>query len=122
MNQLSQYVASNGNTSLWDLSYGPALRFSSRHSCILSGFIIFPSLAISLFTVFYAMYGSVLYVTGPFVLSLLPTRGLGQLSRTYLVNLMIFQAWGLIYAIIQVLMSAVNLVEHERSARARMAF
>jgi hypothetical protein len=55
------------------------------------------------------MYGSVLYVTGPFVLALLPARGLGQLSRTYLVNLMTFQAWGLIYAILQVLMSAVNL-------------
>jgi len=36
-------------------------------------------------------------------------RGLDQLSRTYLVNLMTFQAWGLIYAILQVLMSAVNL-------------
>lgn len=55
------------------------------------------------------MYGSVLYVTGPFILALLPTRTLGQLSRTYLVNLMTFQAWGLIYAILQVLMSAVNL-------------
>jgi hypothetical protein len=51
----------------------------------------------------------VLYVTGPFVLALLPTRGLGQLSRTYLVNLMTFQAWGLVYAVLQVLMSAVNL-------------
>jgi len=75
---------------------------------ILSAFVIFP-ICYLIFTVFYAMYGSVLYVTGPFVLALLPTRGLGQLSRTYLVNLMIFQAWGLIYAIIQVLMSAVNL-------------
>ena len=55
------------------------------------------------------MYGAVLYVTGPFILALLPTRSLGQLSRTYLVNLMTFQAWGLIYAILQVLMSAVNL-------------
>src|SRR5260370_20812114 len=55
------------------------------------------------------MYGSVLYVTGPFVLALLPARGLGQLSRTYLVNRTTFQAWGLIYAILQVLMSAVNL-------------
>jgi len=46
---------------------------------------------------------------GPFCLALLPVRGLDQLSRTYLVNLMTFQAWGLIYAILQVLMSAVNL-------------
>jgi hypothetical protein len=75
---------------------------------ILGAFVLFP-VCYLIFTVFYAMYGSVLYVTGPFVLALLPTRGLGQLSRTYLVNLMTFQAWGLIYAILQVLMSAVNL-------------
>jgi hypothetical protein len=74
----------------------------------LGAFVIFP-VCYLIFTVFYAMYGAVLYVTGPFVLALLPTRGLGQLSRTYLINLMTFQAWGLIYAIIQVLMSAVNL-------------
>jgi len=75
---------------------------------ILGAFIIFP-VCYLIFTVFYAMYGAVLYVTGPFVLALLPTRALGQLSRTYLVNLMTFEAWGLIYAILQVLMSAVNL-------------
>jgi len=73
-----------------------------------TAFILFPFCYL-IFTVFYAMYGSVLYVTGPFVLALLPVRGLDQLSRTYLVNLMTFQAWGLIYAILQVLMSAVNL-------------
>ncbi len=107
MNQLAQYWQANGNTSLWNLVTGLASGVISL-MLILSAFVIFP-ICYLIFTVFYAMYGSVLYVTGPFVLALLPTRGLGQLSRTYLVNLMIFQAWGLIYAIIQVLMSAVNL-------------
>jgi hypothetical protein len=107
MNQLSQYWQANGNTSLWNLVTGLASGVISL-MLILSAFVIFP-ICYLIFTVFYAMYGSVLYVAGPFVLALLPTRGLGQLSRTYLVNLMTFQAWGLIYAIIQVLMSAVNL-------------
>ena len=107
MNQLAQYWQANGSTSLWNLVTGLASGVISL-MLILSAFVIFP-ICYLIFTVFYAMYGSVLYVTGPFVLALLPTRGLGQLSRTYLVNLMIFQAWGLIYAIIQVLMSAVNL-------------
>src|SRR5712691_5550244 len=107
MNQLAQYWQANGSTSLWNLVTGLASGVISL-MLILSAFVIFP-LCYLIFTVFYAMYRSVLYVTGPFVLALLPTRGLGQLSRTYLVNLMIFQAWGLIYAIIQVLMSAVNL-------------
>jgi hypothetical protein len=107
MNQLAQYWQANGNTSLWNLVTGLASGVISL-LLILSAFVLFP-VCYLVFTVFYAMYGSVLYVTCPFVLALLPTRGLGQLSRTYLVNLMTFQAWGLIYAVIQVLMSAVNL-------------
>ncbi len=104
MNQLAQYWQTNGNTSLvTGLASGVISLI-----LILSAFVLFP-VCYLIFTVFYAMYGSVLYVTGPFVLALLPARGLGQLSRTYLVNLMTFQAWGLIYAILQVLMSAVNL-------------
>ena len=106
-NQLAQYWQTNGNTSLWNLVTGLASGVISL-ILILSAFVLFP-VCYLIFTVFYAMYGSVLYVTGPFVLALLPARGLGQLSRTYLVNLMTFQAWGLIYAILQVLMSAVNL-------------
>jgi hypothetical protein len=107
MNQLAQYWQTNGNTSLWNLVTGLASGVISL-ILILSAFVLFP-VCYLIFTIFYAMYGSVLYVTGPFVLALLPARGLGQLSRTYLVNLMTFQAWGLIYAILQVLMSAVNL-------------
>jgi hypothetical protein len=107
MSQLAQYWQSNGNTSMWNLVTGLASGVISLW-LILGAFVMFP-VCYLIFTVFYAMYGAVLYVTGPFVLALLPTRSLGQLSKTYLVNLMTFQAWGLIYAILQVLMSAVNL-------------
>ena len=107
MNQLSQYWQTNGSTSLWNLVTGLASGVISLW-LILGAFVIFP-VCYLIFTIFYAMYGAILYVTGPFVLALLPMRGLDQLSRTYLVNLMTFQGWGLIYAIVQVLMSAVNL-------------
>jgi len=107
MGQLAQYWNTNGMSSLWNLVTGSITGVISL-LLILGAFVIFP-ISYLIFTVCYALYGSVLYVTGPFVLALLPARGLGQLSRTYLVNLMVFQAWGLIYAIIQVLMSAVNL-------------
>jgi hypothetical protein len=107
LNQLSSYVGQNGFSSLWGLVSGGISGFLTTF-IILSGLILFP-ISYALFSLFYAMYGSVLYVTGPFVLSLFPSRSMGQLARTYLVNLMIFQAWGLIYAVLQVLMSAVNL-------------
>ena len=107
MNQLAQYWQTNGATSLWNLVTGLVSGVISLW-LILSAFVIFP-ICYLVFTFFYAIYGAVLYVTGPFVLALLPARGLGQLSRTYLVNLMTFEAWGIIYAVLQVLISAVNL-------------
>jgi len=107
LNQLGNYVTTNGFSSFWGLVTGSIVGFLTT-VLILVGLIILP-ISYVLFTLFYAMYGTVLYVVGPFVLALLPAKGIGQLARTYAVNLMIFQAWGLIYAIMQVLMTAINL-------------
>ncbi|HEV3275591.1 MAG TPA: hypothetical protein VG860_02140 [Terriglobia bacterium] len=107
LNQLSSYAGTSGWSSMWGLISGGISGFLSM-LIIMAGFIIYP-LSYLLFTVFYALYGSILYVVGPFVLALLPSRSLGVLARTYAVNLMIFGAWSIIYAIIQVLMSAINL-------------
>src|SRR5215469_5426328 len=74
----------------------------------LVGYIILP-ITYTIFTLAYTMYGSVLYVVGPFVLALMPSRSFGRLSRTYFVNLMIFQSWGLLYAILQLLMTALQM-------------
>jgi hypothetical protein len=76
----------------------------------LVGYLILP-FTYTLFTLFYALYGSILYVVGPFVLALIPSRGLGQIGRTYFVNMMIFQCWGLLYAILQALMSALQITD-----------
>jgi hypothetical protein len=107
LNDLSNYMTQNGWSSIWGLIAGGISGLLGA-LLILVAFVIFP-LSYTLFTLFYALYGTVLYVVGPFVLALLPARGFGQLARTYLVNLMVFGAWGLIYAIIQALMTAVNM-------------
>ncbi len=107
LNDLSTYFNSNGWSSLWGLVAGGVSGLLGA-LLIIVAFIIFP-LSYTIFTLFYALYGSVLYVVGPFVLALLPARGYGQLARTYLMNLMVFGAWGLIYGIIQALMTAVNM-------------
>ena len=65
----------------------------------LIGYLLLP-ITYAFFTLFYAMYGSILYVVGPFVLALMPSRSLGQLGRTFFVNMMVFQCWGLLYAIL----------------------
>jgi hypothetical protein len=75
---------------------------------LLIAMVLYP-VAYAVFTVLYALYGTILYVTGPLVLSLMPSFGLGTLARRYAVNLVIFGAWGLIYGIFCRLAVALNI-------------
>jgi hypothetical protein len=110
-NSLAQAWQTDPNwfSSLWDLVTGG---FSAIIAGLITliGYLILP-FTYTLFTLFYALYGSILYVVGPFILALIPSRGLGQLGRTYFVNMMIFQCWGLLYAILQALMSALQITD-----------
>jgi hypothetical protein len=107
LNSVSAYVGQQGLSSFWTLVTG-ALSGLLDMLLILAGLIILP-VSYTLFTLAYAMYGAILYIIGPFVLALWPSRAMGQLSRTYFVNLMIFQSWGLLYAILQVLITALQM-------------
>src|SRR5712692_2531226 len=107
LNSVSAYVGQQGLSSFWTLVTG-AISGLLDVLLILVGLIILP-VSYTLFTLAYVMYGSILYLVGPFVLALWPSRAMGQLSRTYFVNLMIFQSWGLLYAILQVLITALQM-------------
>ena len=71
--------------------------------------MIFYPVAYALFAVFYSLYGTILFVTGPLVLALMPSFGLGSLARRYAINVMIFASWGLIYGIFCRLAIAINV-------------
>jgi len=107
MTQLQTYWNANGTQSLWSAIGGTASGLLDT-LLILMAFILMP-ITYALFALFYSLYGSVLYVTGPLVLALLPSNTVGQLARTYLVNMLVFQAWGLLYAIFSALMVALNV-------------
>jgi hypothetical protein len=107
LNSVSAYVGQQGLSSFWTLVTG-AISGLLDVLLILIGLIILP-VSYTLFTLAYVMYGSILYLVGPFVLALWPSKSMGQLSRTYFVNLMIFQSWGLLYAILQVLITALQM-------------
>lgn len=107
LNSVSAYISQQGISSFWTLVTG-AISGLLNVLLILVGLIILP-VSYTLFTLAYAMYGSILYLVGPFVLALWPSRAMGQLSRTYFVNLMVFQSWGLLYAILQVLITALQM-------------
>jgi len=107
LNALSAYVGQQGLSSFWTLVTG-AISGLLDVLLILVGLVILP-VSYTLFTLADALYGSILYLSGPLVLALWPSRAMGQLARTYFVNLMIFQSWGLLYAILQVLITALQM-------------
>jgi hypothetical protein len=108
INAASVQWNTNWFSALWNMVMGTGLSMVIAALLTLIGYIILP-ITYTLFTLAYTMYGAVLYVVGPIVLALMPSRSFGRLGRTYLVNLMIFQSWGLLYAILQVLMTALQM-------------
>jgi hypothetical protein len=105
--QVAGYLNSlNGVSAWWQLipggiSAGVSLVFQ------IVALVIFP-ITYAIFSFFYSMYGAVLYVCGPLVLALYPSFGIGQLARTYMVNLMVWNSWGIIYAIFSQLLTGIG--------------
>jgi hypothetical protein len=108
-NSLSQAWSSNPSwfSALWNMVTGGVSAIVAGLITLI-GYLLLP-FTYTLFTLFYALYGSILYVVGPFVLALMPSRALGQMGRSFFANMMIFQCWGLLYAILQSLMSALQI-------------
>jgi hypothetical protein len=74
---------------------------------VLAAYLIYAMMVV-VFAFFYVLYGCVLYVLGPLVLALLPMAGVGQLAKSYATNLMIWNAWGLLYATFGSLITAIQ--------------
>lgn len=108
-NSLSQVWQNNPNwfSALWSWVTGGASAILAGLVSVI-GYLLLP-VTYTLFALFYAVYGAILYVIGPFVLALMPSRSLGQLGRSFFTNMMVFQCWGLLYAIFQALMSALQI-------------
>jgi hypothetical protein len=106
MTQLQQQSTTNPNLTFWDLITGD-IAGTMTVGLLLIAYIIY-ALAIIIFCFFYTLYGTVLYVTGPLVLALIPVSGIGQLGRTYGINLMIWNAWGILYSVFGALITAIH--------------
>ena len=107
MNQLQQQAATNPSLTFWDMITGD-MAGGITVGLLLVAYVLY-ALAIIAFCFFYTLYGSVLYVLGPLVLALLPVSGIGQLARTFGINLMIWNAWSVLYAIFGALITAVQV-------------
>jgi len=104
---IGAYWTTNGIRSLWGLITG-AFAGLLNSILLVVGYVVYPFSA-AIFALLYMLYGSILYVTGPFVLALFPSPSLYPLARTYAVNLMIFNAWSIVYSIFGALMAAVGM-------------
>ncbi|MFL6312976.1 MAG: hypothetical protein ACJ71W_12815 [Terriglobales bacterium] len=106
MTQLQQQATTNPNLTFWDMITGD-ISGTITVGLLLIAYILY-ALAIIIFCFFYTLYGTVLYVTGPLVLALMPISGIGQLGKTYAINLMIWNAWGILYSVFGALITAIH--------------
>jgi hypothetical protein len=106
MDQLKEQYQANGNTALLPLISGGAAALITT-LLVFVAYVLY-AIAIVVFGFFYTLYGCVLYALGPLVLALLPISGVGQLAKTYATNVMVWNAWGILYALFGALITAIN--------------
>jgi hypothetical protein len=106
MKQLQQQAQTNPNLTFWDMITGDAAG-AITVGMLLVAYVIY-ALAIIVFCFFYTLFGSVLYVLGPLVLALIPVSGIGQLGKNYAINVMIWNAWAILYAVFGALITAIH--------------
>lgn len=106
MTQLQQQAQTNPGLTFWDMITGD----SAGTTTVLMLFVAYVvyALAIIVFCFFYTLFGCVLYGVGPLVLALIPISGVGQLGKTYAINVMIWNAWGILYAVFGALITAIH--------------
>lgn len=107
MGQLQQQATNNPGLTFWDMITGDPAGTLTVLMLILA--YLFYALAIIVFCFFYTLYGAVLYVLGPLVLAVIPVSGIGQLGKSYAINLMIWNAWGVLYSIFGALITAIQI-------------
>ncbi|HKD78875.1 MAG TPA: hypothetical protein VKH81_04230 [Candidatus Angelobacter sp.] len=104
--QLRQQFSNNGFGTLLPAIDGSFAAVTTS-LMILIAYLIYAMMVV-LFAFFYVLYGCLLYVLGPLVLALLPMAGVGQLAKTFATNLMIWNAWGILYATFGSLITAIQ--------------
>ncbi len=75
---------------------------------ILIAYILYP-FVVAIFGFFYIFYGSILYIFGPIVIALMPLGATNRLAKAYVENVMIWNAWPILYGGFGALLSAVQM-------------
>jgi hypothetical protein len=107
MGQLQQQFANNPSLTLTDIITGDAAATITVVLLVVA-YLLY-ALAMIVFCFFYTLFGAVLYVVGPLVLALIPISGVAQLGKAYAFNVMIWNAWGILYAVFGALITAIQV-------------
>lgn len=75
---------------------------------IIVAYLLYP-IVIVIFGFFYIFYGSILYIFGPIVIGLMPLGATNRLAKAYVENVMIWNAWPILYGGFGALLSAVQM-------------
>ena len=75
---------------------------------ILVAYLLYP-LVIVIFGFFYILYGSILYIFGPLVISLMPLGATNRIAKAYVENVFIWNAWPILYGGFGALLSAIQM-------------
>lgn len=75
---------------------------------ILVAYLLYP-LVIVIFGFFYILYGSILYIFGPLVISLMPLGATNRITKAFVENVFIWNAWPILYGGFGALLSAVQM-------------
>lgn len=106
MNQLQQQIATNGFSALLPSISGTSA--ATITTLLITVAYLVYAVMVVVFAFFYTLYGSILYVLGPLVLALLPMGAVGQLAKSYATNVMIWNTWGILYATLGSLITAIQ--------------
>src|ERR1035437_1858731 len=74
---------------------------------LLISYVIFP-VAVQIFALIYTFWGSCLFAMGPFLVALAPSSAINSLTKYYALNLGIWNAWSVIYAVFACLITAIH--------------
>jgi hypothetical protein len=70
-------------------------------------YVIYP-LAVQVFSLIYTFWGSCLFAMGPLVVALAPSSIINSLTKYYALNLAVWNAWTIIYAVFGCLITAIH--------------
>jgi hypothetical protein len=106
-NDIQTQFNQDGAQQMWGLITGSMAGLIDA-ILILVAYILYP-VVVAIFGFFYIFYGSVLYIFGPIVIALMPLGATNRVAKAYVENVMIWNAWPILYGGFGALLSAVQM-------------